>query len=439
MAKSVRVEAYKGLGSTPFQEDDCEIVEVNVMQFTDFDHNFNKYYEIELHKSSAGKWRVFTHYGRTDDLEKNPDAGKKECRHFASESVARECFNNIITEKLKKGYNKIELAHSNIGSDVRKSRSGAGEDKEDRQLPPAEFTPSSSSSLSPTIQKLVHYIFYESAKALSSSVAAKITSRGIETPLGILTKEQVERGEAVLSKIFDILKEKEENFSPDELANLRRLSGEFFTIIPHRIGRSKSDVHQNVIDSAGVLESKQELLQLMKDMLEVTSSGAYDKSDKPTVDLKFRALKVQLKEIDKYSPWFQEIQDYVLNSQRKTARFNKKMEIETIYAVRRPQETDSFKSEFSPQKLLFHGSRISNWVGLLSRGVLMPKVIVRSGVKRTDAGLLGNGMYFASSASASAQYTTAGETGSQFMMACRVALGQSKEYNEPVSFLLIFF
>lgn len=51
---------------------------------------------------------------------------------------------------------------------------------------------------------------------------------------------------------------------------LRDLSGQFFTIVPHRIGRSKMDVEKNVIDTFGVFEGKQELLQLMKDLLDVT-------------------------------------------------------------------------------------------------------------------------------------------------------------------------
>ena len=56
----------------------------------------------------------------------------------------------------------------------------------------------------------MNYIFTEAAAALSSSIAAKITSRGIETPLGILNKDQVESGDAVLMEIYEVLNEEGE-------------------------------------------------------------------------------------------------------------------------------------------------------------------------------------------------------------------------------------
>ena len=41
------------------------------------------------------------------------------------------------------------------------------------------------------------------------------------------------------------------------------------------------------------------------------------------------------------------------------------------------------------QRLLFHGSRISNWVGILSRGLLLPHIVTgKYGGQRTDFGYL---------------------------------------------------
>ena len=58
-------------------------------------------------------------------------------------------------------------------------------------------------------------------------------------------------------------------------------------------------------------------------------------------------------------------------------------------------ELSALRSGLPNKQLLFHGSRASNFVGLLSRGVLMPKLVVQMGGKRRDAGLLG--VYFTSS------------------------------------------
>ena len=65
---------------------------------------------------------------------------------------------------------------------------------------------SSESSLPKEIQTLVQYVYSEATNALTTTVAAKITERGIETPLGVLSLQQVQKGEQVLDSIADVLK-----------------------------------------------------------------------------------------------------------------------------------------------------------------------------------------------------------------------------------------
>src|SRR5438445_41377 len=151
------VKAWKhGEAGQPAFPETFEIVKKAVLQVTDIKTNHNKYYAIELHRGDhKGKtcFRIYTHYGRTDDLETNPDAGQKECRYFDT-------------------------------------------------MP-------------------------------------------------------------------DMLKNKAKNL-PTEL---ERLTGEFYTAIPHRIGRSRAAVTAAVINTLEAFEQKQSTLQLMKDMLQVNGEG----------------------------------------------------------------------------------------------------------------------------------------------------------------------
>ena len=75
-----KVKAWKfGAGGEPYFPAKFDIVKKAVLQITDIKTNRNKYYAVELHKAEEkGKayFRVFTHYGRTDDLETNPDSGQ---------------------------------------------------------------------------------------------------------------------------------------------------------------------------------------------------------------------------------------------------------------------------------------------------------------------------------------------------------------------------
>ena len=120
------------------------------------------------------------------------------------------------------------------------------------------------------------------------------------------------------------------------------------------------------------------------------------------------------------------IEAFVLRSQVKS----KTIRVQNVYLLRRPDEWDAFDAGLSNHRWLFHGSRIKNWVGLLSRGILMPKIVVSMGVNRTDAGWLGNGLYFGDAACTSAFYTTPGRKGTRLMAIARVALGQMKDFTK---------
>src|SRR5262249_19566890 len=132
------VKAWKfGEKSAPFFPSEFEILKKAVLQVTDIKTNRNKYYALELHGAKAkGKqlYRVFSHYGRTDDLELNPDAGQKECRHFNSLPEAEAGYQSIYREKTssRKGYKEVSLASSKIGS--QKARGTGSGDVDDKTL-----------------------------------------------------------------------------------------------------------------------------------------------------------------------------------------------------------------------------------------------------------------------------------------------------------------
>jgi len=404
---------------------DFEVVKKAVLQKTDIKANNNKYYAIELH-SANGKSRVFTHYGRTDDLETNPDAGTKECRYGGSMSETEAIYNAIFAQKTskKKNYKEVSLASSKIGSQQARGTSSGeidaktleaqaktGKEKKKKKAKP-------SITLTPPVAELVKYIFAEATNALTTTVAAKITAHGIETPLGVLTIGQIEKGEAILSKIHGAMTKKAGR------SRLEELSGEFYTVIPHRIGRTRQAISAAVIDTMTQFGEKQDTLQLMRDMLQVNGEEGSVLHNNETVD-QYKSLGATLAHVSPSSKDWKRLADYVVKSQVKS----KSIKVKNIFTVRREQEHKEFTEHIKNQRLLFHGSRIQNWVGLLSRGILMPKVVVKMGVNRTDAGWLGNGIYFGDAACTSSYYTSSGRKGTRFMAIANVALGKMKNYN----------
>lgn len=436
-----KVKAWKqGEKGAPAYPDDFDVVQKAVLQVTDIKSNHNKYYGIELHSADGkaakkdARFRVFTHYGRTDDLETNPDSGQKECRYFENLPEAQGCYQQIYREKTgpAKGYKEVSLASSKIGSQkARGTSAGEVDAKTIEKLAKAKAEAAAkegravekpkSLNLHPGVQDLVRYIYSEATTALTTTVAAKITAHGIETPLGVLTVGQIEKGEAILTEMYDLFQKKPRGLQQ----KLEDLSGQFYTVIPHRIGRTRDAIAAAVISTNEAFGQKQETLQLMKDMLQVNGeegSVLYDAQ----VDAQYLSLKADVRWVERENPKYREVADYVVNSQVKS----KSVKVQNVYEVRRPGEWEEFRGDIDNQRLLFHGSRIQNWVGILSRGILMPKIVVTMGVQRTDAGWLGNGIYFGDAACTSCFYTSPGKKKTRLMAVARVALGRMKDYTK---------
>ncbi len=421
-----RVKAWRiGAAGSPDFPDDFEVVKKAVLQLTDIVNNNNKYYAIELHQS-GGQFRVFTHYGRTDDLENNPNAGVREGRYFASLADADANYTKIFKSKTakSKGYKEVSLASSRIGSaQARGTSSGHVDEETLARIEAAEGAPApvvQPSRLSKPIQDLIRYLYGAASDALVSTVQAKITANGIETPLGVLTLGQIETGQAVLDEAYEL-------FQKGRTSRLAQLSGDFYTAIPHRLGRTRAAVEQAVIDSLIDFQQKQETLQLMRDMLKVDDAGGGNVFFKDEVDAKYDALGCEIDVVLPSDPHFAEIKKYVEDSQKKT----KNVKVRHIYRLKRPNEHETFAGDVENQRLLFHGSRVKNWVGILSRGILMPKIVVSLGVNRTDAGWLGNGIYFGDAVCTTLYYTDLGKGRRTRVMAInKVALGRMRRYRK---------
>ena len=98
------------------------------------------------------------------------------------------------------------------------------------------------------------------------------------------------------------------------------------------------------------------------------------------------------------------------------------------FKIEREGELAKFNPNgFDNKKLLFHGSRFSNYVGILSNGMrIAPPEAPASGY------LFGKGVYFADSAGKSAGYTCSYlSNGIGIFVMCEVALGKEHEVRNP--------
>ena len=120
------------------------------------------------------------------------------------------------------------------------------------------------------------------------------------------------------------------------------------------------------------------------------------KEDKNPIDASYEKLNTELIPVDKGSDEWEMVEKYVRNTHEgSTPR------IANLYKVSREGEEARFKTKahLGNRMLLWHGSRLTNFVGILSQGLrIAPPEAPASGYR------FGKGIYFADIMSLSSRY-----------------------------------
>ncbi|XP_006879680.1 PREDICTED: poly [ADP-ribose] polymerase 4-like [Elephantulus edwardii] len=231
-------------------------------------------------------------------------------------------------------------------------------------------------------------------------------------PVNRISLNDVSKAEGILLLVKTALK----NGETEE--QLQKMMNEFYRLIPHK-DKNREDVNLRL------LSQKEDLCQLIRDMVNVCETNL-SKPNPPSL-AKYRALRCNIQHVEQNTEEFVSVRNEVLKNHHSESS----ADILQIFRVGRVNETTEFLSKLGNVKPLLHGSSVRNVVGILSRGLLLPKVIEDHGVKRTDLGNLGSGIYFSDSLSTSIKYSHPGETdGTRLMVICDVALGKCKDLYE---------
>ncbi len=403
---------------------------------TNLAQNNNKFYVIQLLDQGGGQYAVWTRWGRVGEH------GQSKMEAHLSLAAAIKLFEKKFKEKTKNTWSKT------VRDDF-KPQPGKytlldmKEDEDDGPVTKVAVKHVNKDSKLPhEVQVFVRKIYSQATGNLKRNIDCEFTSKGIKTPLGVLSLGQVERGDAVLDRVQALLDGKGKGSFSD-------LSSEYYTLIPHAHGRVKPPL----VNTPQILKEKQDLSQLMKDMLLVSASGHESVLIEDDVDAKYEAMGVEIRSIAKGSPLYKNLLHHIAqhwqhedhaNMSSKGDNFDPEAkcgavpskvshldkEIVSVFAVARKEEHKRFNSKIGNEHLMFHASRFENWVGILSRGLLQPAAVTKLGVRRTDFGWLGSGVYFGSEWSTSSGYCQPGQDGTGCMLVQRVALGRVQEQTQ---------
>jgi len=207
---------------------------------------------------------------------------------------------------------------------------------------------------------------------------------------------------------------------------IKNLSNRYYSYIPHAFGRNRPPV----INEAQRLKKEIDLLESLSDMRiaeeiikssNVINDGAEQVNP---IDRQFRGLGMsEMTPVQTNTTEYKEIESYLCQSVGATHGTSYK--VEDIFRIQRDGEFERFdESEFgkltkSNRRLLWHGSRATNFGGILSQGLrIAPPEAPVSGY------MFGKGIYLADMSSKSANYCCPhGSGGVGILLLCETELG----------------
>ncbi len=373
----------------------------------------------KLLHNGAGDYKTWTRWGRVGTQGQSAvlgdgtldDATKRFNAKFKDKSGLK--WENRGDDPIPGKYAFIERSYDADSSDDEDAPAGPEERRDDWKVPPC--------TLDAPVQQLMGLIFNQHYFA---SVMTELQYDANKMPLGKLSKATISRGFQVLkdlSVIFDDNSVALVTYGEPFATAVETLSNLYYTLIPHVFGRKRPPIIQDY----AMLKREIELLESLGDMkdAELIMKTDHVKAENiHPLDKQYRALGMEeMTPLNPRSSEYSELASYL--SGTRGATHTAAYSVDTIFRIERAGEHDRFNSAFSgpprDRRLLWHGSRATNFGGILSQGLrIAPPEAPVSGY------MFGKGIYLADMSSKSANYCfsyISGGTG--LLLLCEAELG----------------
>lgn len=367
------------------------------LMYADCGHNNNKFYICQGLKTGSSYY-LWTRWGRVGV------DGQSALQPLGSELNLINTYNKKVNQKRSKGYTEIEISYDEVEDTAKKV------EKEEKKK---NKKPKKASELHDSVQNLLRFIF--DMKLIEKSVV-KVGFNVKKLPLGKLSKNTITKGYSVLKQI-----ETELNGGANS-NTLSNLSSEFYRHIPHDF--KFQHMSNFIINTMDKLKEKLKLVEALGDIqiaAEITNEVEDADDDLNELDAKYKKMKCSIVPLDSKDPRYDDLMKCVTTTHGSTHGFGiKPLE---IFEIKREGEEERFNDKIGNRKLLWHGSRFSNWGGILSQGLrIAPPEAPVTGY------MFGKGVYFADIVSKSAQYCCSYLSNNEGLLAlCDVAIGDHRD------------
>ncbi|KAJ5338000.1 hypothetical protein N7452_004728 [Penicillium brevicompactum] len=400
--------------------DDAGLIWDATLNQTVASDNANKFYRIQLLAGTNGTFMTWTRWGRVGENGQSAnqtysnvrDAMALFERKFKDKSGLAWA-NRLDTPKNKK-YTFLER---NYEEDDESS-----DDKPEKKVKKEENVPAAESLMSKPLQDLMSFIFnldhvLEALASMSYDVH--------KLPLGKLSDRTLKSGFSVLKELSEVITDPASapaKYGTAYGPTIEHLTNRYYTLIPHVFGRNRPPI----LGTDAQIKKEVELLEALTDMDVANEIMTESKDDTQIheLDRQFQGLGMkEMVELDHSSTEFEELESYLQTSRGSTHNMNYK--VVNIFRIERQGETERFNSskyakiKNGDRRLLWHGSRSTNFGGILSQGLrIAPPEAPVNGY------MFGKGVYLADTSSKSANYCCPYNSGGMgLLLLCDAELG----------------
>ncbi|KAL5561852.1 hypothetical protein UlMin_031599 [Ulmus minor] len=401
------VHLFSGMQDTGHILEDGKSIYNTTLNMSDLSTGINSYYILQIIQDDKNsECYVFRKWGRVG----NEKIGGNKLEQMSKSDAIRE-FKRLFLEKTGNPWEAWEEKHNfekkpgrffplDIDYGVNKQVAKKNLKMED-------------SKLAPPLAELMKMLFnVETYRAAMMEFEINMS----EMPLGKLSKSNIQKGFEALTEIQDLLNSN--SFDPSMKQSLIvDASNRFFTVIP--------SIHPHVISDEDDFKSKVKMLEALQDIEIASRLVGFDVESDDSLDDKYKKLKCGIVPLPHDNEDFQLIEKY-LHTTHAPTHTDWSLELEEVFALEREGELDKFvpyRKKLGNKMLLWHGSRLTNYVGILSQGLrIAPPEAPATGY------MFGKGVYFADLVSKSAQYCfTDKKNPVGLMLLSEVALGEVYE------------
>ncbi|EGX89735.1 poly polymerase 2 ADP-ribosyltransferase 2 [Cordyceps militaris CM01] len=424
----IPVDSFCSLpGFQVYLDPDSGVIYDASLNQTNASNNNNKFYIIQLlHDAKAGKFSTWTRWGRVGEPGASASLGNGEL------SSALTNFEKKFKDKSGLRWDdrsnpprpgKYAFVERSYEPDSDHEDDGNGSAAGDTKTVMKE-EPEPDCTLDEPTKALMEMIFNN---GFMQATLAELNYDANKLPLGKLSKTTILRG-------FEQLKSLSDLFDDSSLAASRwslplpnaieYLSNTYYSLIPHDFGRQRPPV----ISDPRRLKREVELLESLSDMKIAADLMKADRKAAATdpvhhLDRKFQGLAMEeMTALKRTTKEFKTLEQYLCGTVGSTHNYN--YQVVDIFRIERRGEkqrfaASSFASIPSDKRLLWHGSRSTNFGGILSQGLrIAPPEAPVSGY------MFGKGIYLADMSSKSAGYCVPSMSkGEGLLLLCEAELG----------------